>query len=164
MKKLIRRLDGLKGPRVLLITCYKQSYSDGSLHKIKAIVEEKKPDSIIILKLIKENRCSEILEANIGFSDLENFKKVIKNLKKEDVEEFSGQLIKTIDTMDIPYEVHLRVGEMLSKEILSEYERLNVIHLIMHKPSTSYFERLIDSSTEEKVSKVIGKNNITTLD
>jgi hypothetical protein len=164
MKKLKKVLEGTKGPRVLLIACYKCRYKDESINKIIEIITEKKPDNIIVLKIVQELRISEILDANIGFSDLENFKKTIEHLKKEDVDELGVQLIKSIDKLNIPYEVHLRAGEFISDEVLKEYETINVIHLIMHSSSCGYFERLYESSAEEKVSKLIGNHKVTLLD
>ncbi len=153
-----------KEPTVLLITCYKRQYTEGSLRKIKKIIDDIDPNRITILKVIQKEHDMEMVDANIGFGDREKFKDTIKRLKKDGVDELGDQLIKMIDELDVPYEVHLRVGEQISDEIIEEYESVNVVRLIMHNTPRGHIDKLIEPSTEDNVVKNLGKENIIFLD
>ena len=154
----------LKEPTVLLITCYKRKYTEESLSKIRSIINKIKPDRIIILKVIQKIPDTEMVDANIGYSDREKLKETIERLKKDDADELGSQLIQMIDKLDIPYEVHFRIGDMISEEIVDEYKCVNVIGLIMHRTPRSHIDKLIEPSTEDKVVKKLGKKNIIFLE
>ncbi len=153
-----------KKPKVLLITCYKRKYTEESIRKIKKIIDRMKPDRIIILKVIQKEHEIEMVDANVGYGDREKFKEIIKRLKKDDVDELGSQLIKMIDELDVPYEVHFRAGEQISEEIIDEYESINVIRLIMHNSPRSHIDKLIEPSTEDNVVKNISEKKIIFLD
>ncbi|MFO7677841.1 MAG: hypothetical protein R6V50_05625 [Thermoplasmatota archaeon] len=164
MNQINREIDEIKEKRVLLIACYKKRYTNESLQQIVSIINDIKPDSVIILKLIKTVRVCELLDANIGFGDLQKFQQYIKQFKKEDVDEVGVLLIKTINKLGIPYDVHVRVGENISQQILNEFNSMNVVHLIMHPPSKGFFQKLIEASAEDFIYKILGKNKVTFLD
>lgn len=151
-------------PRIILITCYKCSYSDESIQKIKDIIIKKKPDKIIVLKIIKNDYDLEILCGNLGFRNLEQFNIAIKNLRKKDIDEVCTRLVDNIKELEKPYDIHYRVGEHISDEIIKETKNINLIHIIMHKPSKTYFDKIIEPSTVDTITKTIGKNKVTILD
>ncbi len=153
-----------KEPTVLLITCYKRQYAAESLSRIRKIIDKIEPNRIVILKVIQKEHDMEMVDANIGYSDREKFKESIKRLKKDDVDELGDQLIEMLEKLDVPYEVHFRVGDQISEEIVDEYESVNVVRLIMHSSPRGHLDKLIEPSTEENVVKSLGKEKIIFLE
>jgi len=96
MNKIQNKIDKVIGKRVLLIACYKKRYTDESLQKIVSMINDIKPDNVVVLKLIKLARVCELLDANIGYDDMKSFQEYIKDLKKENVDEVGVLLLKTL--------------------------------------------------------------------
>lgn len=153
-----------KKPEVLLIACYKRKYTDESLSKIKRIIDKTEPDRIIILKVIQKGHEKEIVDANIGYGNREKLQRTIDRLKKDDVDDLGVQLIKMIESLDIPYEVHLRKGDLISEEIVDMYKEGNITTLIMHTTPRSQIDKLIEPSTEDNVIKKLKKQDIIFLE
>lgn len=164
MNQMHKEIDELNEKRVLLIACYKKRYTDESLQKIVSMINDIKPDNVVVLKLIKLERVCELLDANIGYDDMKKFQEYIKDLKKENADEVGVLLIKTIEKLGVAYDVHVRAGDNISKEILNEFNSMNVVHLIMHPPSKGFFQKILEASAEDFIYKILGKNKVTFLE
>ncbi len=162
MKKTEKKIK--KEPKVLLIACYRRRYTDESVQKIKKIVEKTEPDRIIILKIIQKKHKMEMVDANVGYGAREKVKQSIERLKKNDIDELGDQIIEMIDKMNIPYEVHLRAGDLISKEIVDMYENVNTVQLIIHSSPRDTIDKIIDPGTEDNVIKRLGEEKIIFLE
>ncbi len=160
----IKKEERKQKPETLLIASYGHKYSKRSLEKIKIIIKKLHPEKIAILKIIKERPEREIVDAYLGHEEKEKIDNEVQQTKKQMADEMASDIIDVMDEFEIPYGVYLRTTDDISKEIIDEFERMNIIHVIIHKSIKGKLEKIIDSSIADRVVKKIGKKNITLLE
>ncbi|MFW6038841.1 MAG: hypothetical protein ACOC89_04815 [Candidatus Saliniplasma sp.] len=153
-----------KKPESLLIASYGHKYSEKSLERIKTIIRNLNPERVVILKIIKERPETEMIDAYLGHEEKEKLDTEVKHTKKQMADEVAFDIIETMDDFEIPYGVYLRTTEDISREIIDEFKRMNIMHVVIHKSIKGKLGKLIDPSITDRVIKSIGKENITQLD
>lgn len=148
----------------LLIASYGHKYKEESLEKIKRIIRKLYPKRVVILKTIKERPDTGMVDAYLGHEEKEKINNQVQQTKKQMADEMASDIIEVMDEFEIPYGVYLRTTEDISKEIIDEFDRMNIMHVIIHKSIKGKFEKMIDSSIADRVVKKIGKENITLLE
>ncbi|MFW5907774.1 MAG: hypothetical protein ACOCTR_05365, partial [Candidatus Natronoplasma sp.] len=118
---------------VLLIACYDKPYSEDSLKMIKGTIERKKPTKIIVLKIIEKPEIPDFTEARIGKKTKEDFLDSVTDDKKSQVDDYTEDILEITDKTGIPTEVRFRKAEIIADEIIKDYEKMEVDHLIIHK-------------------------------
>ncbi|MGM0404695.1 MAG: hypothetical protein ACQEQM_00955 [Thermoplasmatota archaeon] len=156
--------ENKKKTESLLIASYGHKYKEESLEKIKKIIRKLHPKRVVILKIIKERPDTGMVDAYLGHEEKEEIDNQVQFTKKQRADEMASDIIEVMDEFEIPYGVYLRTTEDISKEIIEEFERMNIMHVIIHKSIKGKFEKIIDSSIADRVVKKIGKENITLLE
>lgn len=161
-KKRIKRKR--KNIDTLMIASYRERYNKESLKKIREIINQEKPSQIIILKIIEEEPTPEVVEASLGIEERKDFLESVREEKKSMADKYASDIIEITDQMDIPTEVHLRKGEDISEEIIEEFRRMNVDHVIIHGPKRGSFGKILEGSVTENVKEKLGIKKVTLLD
>lgn len=165
-KKVMQRKDKERSEAVktLMIASYREKYDKESLDIMRQIIDQEKPDNIIILKLLEEKHSTESVDANIG---MESKKKLIDSAmeeKKDQVNKFAEGLVKLAEELDIPSQVHLRKGKNLANKIIEEFKKRDVDHLILHKSKKGPLGKIIEGSISEIVKRNLDTKKITQLE
>ncbi len=150
-----------KDIETLLIASYRERYSQGSLSKIKKIILDEKPDRIIILKIIKEETTPEVVDATVGIEERKDFLDSVLEEKKIQADEYAADIVDMIEDMNLPVEVHLRKGDEISEEIIEEFDKMDVDHVILHGAHKGPVEKVLEGSTSGNVKEKLGKKKIT---
>lgn len=148
----------------LLIASYRERYPTKSLNELKKIIGYEKPNKIIILKIIEEEPTPELVDANVGIEERQDFLESVREEKKQKADEFASDLLEITDNIDIPTEVHLRKGRDVSDEIIEEFKKMNVDHVIIHGPKKGPLGRILEGSISENVKEGVGPRKVTLLD
>ncbi len=148
----------------LMIACYREQYSEESLDYIRGKIQDASPEKIIILKLLEEKRSSELIDANIGFRDKKKLADILRKEQKEKIDRLAKGLIKMVERFDIPYEVHIGINYDLASEIIDEFSKRSVDHVIIHTPTRSSIGRMMEGSVSRKVLKTLGEDKVTLLE
>lgn len=147
----------------LLIASYREPYSKESLEKIKRMILEENPDKIIILKIIEEETMPEVVDATVGIEERQDFLDSVLEKKKMQADEYAADIIDITKDMKIPVEVHLRKGDEISDEIIGEFGKMKVDHVILHGPQKGPVENILSKTTSDEVKDEIGRRNITMI-
>jgi len=148
---------------VLLIACYEKPYSKRSLEMIRGTIYKEKPTKIIILKIIEKPKMKDKLDTRIGEKAKENFLDSVLKDKKEKVDRYAQDVLKITDDTDIPTEVRLRKAEVIADEILEDYERMDIDHIILHDEERALLDRLAKGKVKEEVEKQAEEADVTTV-
>ncbi|MBS3816789.1 MAG: hypothetical protein KGY76_04410 [Candidatus Thermoplasmatota archaeon] len=146
---------------VLLITCYEKPYSKRSLKMIKGIIDKERPSKIIILKIIEEPKVPDMASSRIGGKAEDDFLQSVVNNKKEKVDEYTDKILEMTDKTDIPTEVRLRKAELIADEIVKDYNKMEIDHLIIHDTDRDLLERLRRGKIEDTVEEEVDSKDIT---
>ena len=149
---------------VLLIACYEKPYTDSSLEIIKGTIEKEKPTKIIILKIIEEPKMRDMLDSRIGKKASENFKESVIEEKKRKVDEYAKEVLKITDETGIPTEVRVRKTELIADEIVENYDRMDIDHIIIHDDDRDLLDRLAKGKVKEEVEEQVEDEDITTVE
>ena len=149
---------------ILLIACYEKHYSEPSLEMIKGTIEKEKPTKIIILKIIEEPKIKDKLDSRIGKKASEEFEVSIIKAKKKKVDAYAEDILEIIDETDIPTEIRLRKAEVIADEIIENYERMDIDHIIIHDDDRDLLDRLAKGKIKEEVEEKVEDEDITTVE
>ncbi len=149
---------------VLLIACYEKPYSDKALSIIRGTIKKENPTKIIILKIIEEPSISERIDARVGKKTKSDFLDSVMDDKKRQVDEYTEDILDITDETDIPTEVRMRKAETIADEIIEDYEKMEVDHLIIHDMDKDLLERLGSKEVEEGVKEEIDRKKVTSLE
>lgn len=165
-KKVMKRKDEKRTEAVktLMIASYRENYTKGSLDVIKQIIDQERPEKIIVLKAIEQKSTPEMVDANIGVESKKDFLESVKKEKKEQADRYAEDLIELIEKFDIPSEVHLRKGENVAQEIIEEFENMDVDHVIIHEPKKGPLGKVMEGSVSENVKKGVDTKKVTLLE
>lgn len=152
------------GPGTLLIASYRERYTEDSLNKIREILKKEKPDKIVILKIIEEQSVPEVLDANVGMKEKDDFLDTVLEEKKNQADEYASDLIEVAEESGIPTDVRLRKGQEIAEEIIDDSQMEDVYHVIIHGSTKDSFEKLLEGSIAKEVKKGISEKNITLLE
>jgi len=156
--------DNLGEDNTLLIICYEKPYSETSLEMIRGTIRREEPTKIIILKIIEEPQMREMLDTRIGEKSKENFIDSVLKDKKKKVDKYAKDVLEITDETNIPTEVRLRKAEVIADEIVKDYERLDIDHMIIHDDDRNLLDRLAKGKVKEEVEKQVGEEKITALE
>ena len=154
----------LKEINTLLIASYRERYSKKALNEIKRIIYNERPKKIIILKIIEEEPTLELVEANVGIEERKDFLESVREEKKQMADEYASDLIKITDKLEIHTEVHLRKGRDVSDEIIEEFKKMNVDHVVLHGPKKGPLGKILEGSISEEVKEGLGPRKVTLLE
>ncbi len=165
-KKVMKRKDKERTEdiKTLMIASYRETYSEESLDVIRQIIQQEKPEKIIILKAIEQKTPPEMVDANIGVESKKDFLESVQEEKKEQADRYAQDLIDLIEKFDIPSDVHLRKGEDVADEIIDEFENFDVDHIIIHEPKKGPLGKVIEGSISENVKKGVNTRKVTLLE
>jgi|GEM_PF-1107512 len=165
-KKVMKRKDEERTEdiKTLMIASYRETYSKGSLDVIRQIIQQEKPEKIIILKAIEQKTPPEMVDANIGVESKKDFLKSVQEEKKEQADRYAEDIIDLVEKFDIPVDVHLRKGEDVAEEIIDEFENFDVDHIIIHEPKKGPLGKVIEGSVSENVKKGVSTRKVTLLE
>ena len=163
MPKPQKRKPHKKDERILLIASYREEYSDESLQKIKNIINEERPDKIIVLKVIEQHPIPEMVDAKVGMKEKNDFLDTVLEEKKNKADEYAEGILSITDEIDIPTDVHLRKGKEISEEIIDDTELMDAYHIIIHGSKKDKLEKFLEGSVAKKVKKGMPERNITYL-
>ena len=150
--------------KILLIASYRDEYDHKALEKIKRYILKIEPDRIVISKIIEEDSTSELLDANIGMEEKKDFLETVREEKKNQADDYAENLIKLVEALDIPTEVRLRKTEVISKEIIEDYNKIGVDYVIIHSSSKGPITRFLEGSTAKKVKKELPDKTVIPVD
>ncbi len=162
VKKNLNR-NGLEDD-VLLITCYEKPYSKTSLKVIKRTIQKEKPAKIIILKLIEVPEMRDMFDTRIGKKRKEDFIDSVVNDKRKQLDDYTEDLLKITDRTDIPTEVRTRKAKVIADEIVKDYEKMDVGHMILHDNDRALLDRLAKGKVKDKVKKRVDEKKVTSLE
>lgn len=151
-----------QGEYVLLIACY-GDYTDGNLDSLKIAIEENDPDRVVITKIITNNCTMSMVSEAVGKKDRDGVEECINNHKKEYANEIVRQIIGYTESLEIPTEVHLRHGEDISEEIISETKKVDAKKVIIKKSKKGSLMKFIEGSTEDQVCKYLPRERVISL-
>ncbi len=154
----------MENKNVLLIACYEEAYSDKSLKIIKGTIEKENPTKIIILKIIEEPPVPEKIDARVGKKTKSDFLDSVMDDKKRQVDKYAQDILNITDKKDIPTEVRMRKAESISDEIIEDYDKMEVDHLIIHDTDKDLLERLSSKKVEKGVKEEIDQRKVTSLE
>lgn len=160
-------MDRIKNGRednTLLIACYEKPYSKTSLEVIRGTIRREKPTKIIILKMIEEPQMRDMLDTRIGKKTRENFIESVVKDKKKKVDKYAEDILEITDETDIPTEVRMRKAEGIADEIVKDYERLKIDHIIIRDDDRNILERLAKGKVRDEVEREVNEENITALE
>ncbi|MBS3782763.1 MAG: hypothetical protein KGY66_05235 [Candidatus Thermoplasmatota archaeon] len=149
---------------ILLIACYEKPYSEKSLRMIRGTIKRERPTKIIVLKVIEEPKMGDFVNTRIGKKTKEDFIDSVVDNKKKRVDEYTEDVLKITDEMEIPTEVRIRKGEVIADEIIEDYERMDIDHLIIHEGHRDLLDRLAKGEVEEDVKKEVDESQVTELE
>ena len=147
----------------LLIASYRERYTKESLEKIRNIIMREKPKKIIILKIIEEETTPEVVDATVGIEERQDFLDSVLEKKKMQANEYAADIIDITEDMGVLAEVHLRKGDEISEEIIEEFDKMDVDHVILHGADKGPVEKVLKGSTSSDVRDKLGKKKITLL-
>ncbi len=150
--------------KTLMIATYRESYTDEALKAIIDIIEQERPEKIIILKMIEEKNSSELVDANIGLEGKKDFLESVRERKKEQADKYAEEIKELAERFDIPSEVHLRKSDDLGEGIIDEFRDKDVDHVIIHAPKKGAVEKMMEGSIAEDVKKELETRKVTLLD
>ncbi|MFW6304630.1 MAG: hypothetical protein ACOC1V_02510 [Candidatus Saliniplasma sp.] len=150
--------------KILLIASYREKYDGKALKKIKNIIFKIKPDRIVISKIIEEDVTHELIDASIGMEEKKDFLETVREEKKNQADDYAENLIKMVDSMDIPTEVRLRKTEEISDEIIDDYNRIGVDFVIIHSSTKGPIMRVLEGSTAKKVKNELPDKTVIPVD
>ena len=84
-----RRKAQKKDEKILLIASYREQYSDKSLQKIREIIQDERPDKIIVLKVIEQQPIPEMVDARVGMKEKNDFLDTVLEEKKNQADEYA---------------------------------------------------------------------------
>jgi len=160
----VNRIKNEDEDNTLLIACYEKPYSKTSLEVIKGTIKKEKPTKIIILKIIEEPQMREMLDTRIGEKSKETFIDSVVKDKKKKVDKYAEDVLEITDETNIPTEVRVRKAEVIADEILKDYERLDIDHMIIHDDDRDLLDRLAKGKVKDQVKKQVGEEKITALE
>ncbi len=165
-KKVMKRKDEerTEAVKTLMIASYRENYTEESLDVIRQIINQEKPEKIIVLKAIEQKEPLELVDANIGVESKKDFLESVEKEKKDQADRYAKDLVDLIERFDIPSEVHLRKGADVAKEIIDEFEKLDVDHVIIHEPKRGPLGKVIEGSISENVKKGVDTKKVTLLE
>ncbi len=148
---------------VLLIACYEKPFSKKALKRIRGTIEKEKPTKIIVLKIVEEPEVPDFADEQIGDKTREEFEDSVVKDKKTQVDSYTKDVLKITDETGIPTEVRFRKADLIADEIVNDYEKMEVDHLIIHKGDKDLLERLRKGEVEKDVKKEVDSEDITTV-
>ncbi|MBS3816791.1 MAG: universal stress protein [Candidatus Thermoplasmatota archaeon] len=165
-KTVMKRKDEERSEAVntLMIASYREKYLEQSLDAIRQIIEQEEPEKIIVLKIIEEKAPSELVEANIGLEEKDDFLQSVREKKRREVDDYSEDIVDLIEEFNIPSEVHLRKGKDVAQEIIEEFKNMEADHVIIHGPKKGALEKVVEGSISENVKKILDTKKVTLLD
>lgn len=149
---------------VLLIACYEKPYSETSLEMIKGTIKREKPTKIIILKIIEVPEMKDKLDTRIGKKTKENFIDSVVKDKRDKVDDYTEDVLDITDQTDIPTIVRMRKGGVIADEIVKDYEKMDVDHIIIHDNDRDLLDRLAKGKVKGAVEKRLDNEEITALE
>ena len=159
-----RRKAPKKDEKILLIASYREQYSDKSLQKIREIIQNERPDKIIVLKVIEQQPIPEMVDARVGMKEKNDFLDTVLEEKKNQADEYAEGILSITDEIDIPTDVHLRKGKEISKEIIEDTELMDADQVIIHGSKKDKLKKFLEGSVAKKVKKGMPERNITYLE
>ncbi len=151
-----------KDENILLIACYGE-YTEGSLKTMKNIIKFHEPDRIVISKIIKNEYSSSVVRATVGMKERKGLTEYIRNHNKEITDSFAQRIIKYADSLDIPTEVHVRSGQDISREIISESDRVGAEKVVIRKTNKGPFMKILEGCTEDDVYRSMPREKVISL-
>ncbi len=153
-----------KKEKVMLIASYREEYNDEALKKIRNLILKEHPDRIIISKIIQEEDTPEVVKATVGIEEENDFLDSVLEDKKNQVDEYTANLIKMAEATGTPTEVRLRKGEEISDEIVNDCENMDADIVVMHGKKKGMLRTFFEGSTKEKVENEMPKKNVIPVD
>lgn len=163
MKEMEKKREEKEKSSTLLIASYREKYTESSLQKMKKVIENKQPDRIVILKIIKREPTPEVVEAKLGREEMQDFLDSVLEDKKQQADEYASELIDMTDELDIPTEVHLRKGEDIAEEVIKSVREMEADHVVIHTPEKGPLGKLLEGSTGETIKRELGEEGLTLL-
>ncbi|MFW5945590.1 MAG: universal stress protein [Candidatus Natronoplasma sp.] len=150
--------------KTLMIASYRENYSKESLDVIRQIIQQEKPEKIIILKAIEQKTPPEMVDANLGVESKKDFLESVEEEKKEQADRYAEDIVNLVKKFDTPSDVHLRKGENVAEEIKDEFDNFDVDHIIIHEPKKGPLGKVIEGSISETVKKGVNTRKVTLLE
>ncbi len=161
-------MDGKKDEEiddnVLLIACYEKPYPEASLEMIRGKIRKERPTKIIILKIIEEPKIKDTLDTRLGKKTSEEFKESVIEDKKKKVDDYAEDILEITKETGIPTEVRIRKTEIIADEIVENYEKMDIDHIILHEDDKALLDRLARGNVEKKVEEHVEDEDITKVE
>ncbi len=141
-----------KNNKNILIACYRSPYNKESIDKIEKLIQNKKPDKIIVLSISETKKSSVTIESYLGKKDVNKLKGQYEKDQEIRTSGYSDKILKLSKKFDIPAEKIIKKGKA-SRIIIKAVEKYKPSHVIIHPSDKSSVDKIFSGSVEDRVCK-----------
>lgn len=136
----------------ILIACYRRPYNKKSLDTIRKLIQEQRPEKVIVLSISETRESSGTIDSYLGTSDLKALRGHLERDQEIRASGYSDKILGISQSMGVPTEKKERKGRA-SRIILKAVDKYEPSHVVIHSSDKSSIDKLLSGSVKERVCR-----------